>query len=106
MSAFQMIFITCWFCIKLNFISLVNPLCEHAYSEPSQTSGTELSACIARAGGLFLLEAAPRMIEWVLNTTQILLKLLSLSNICEEAYPEASQMFGMDVSARVVGLSL
>ena len=46
MSALQKIFATCWFCIKLNFISLVNPPCEEAYSEPSQTSGMELSACI------------------------------------------------------------
>ena len=60
----------------------------------------------ALARGLFLLEAAPRMIEWVLNTPLILLKLLSLCTICEEAYSEPSQTFGMDVSARVVGLSL
>ena len=46
MSALQKIFATCWFCIKLNFISLVNPPYEEAYSEPSQTSGMELSACI------------------------------------------------------------
>ena len=46
MSALQNIVATCWFCIKLNFISLVNPPCEEAYSEPSQTSGMELSACI------------------------------------------------------------
>ena len=45
MSALQKIFGACWFCIKLNFISLVNPPCEEAYSEPSQTSGMELSAC-------------------------------------------------------------
>ena len=38
--------------------------------------------------------------------TQILLNLLSLSTICEEAYSEPSQAFEMDVSARVVGLSL
>ena len=58
------------------------------------------------AHGLSLLEAAPRMFEWVLNTPLIPLKLLSLSTICEEAYSEPSQTFGMDVSARVVGLSL
>ena len=92
MSALQKIFATCWFCIKLNFISLVNPPCEKAYSE--------------EARGLFLLEAAPRMFEWVLNTPLILLKLLSLSTICEETYSELSQTFEMDVSARVVGLSL
>ena len=46
------------------------------------------------------------MFEWVLNTPLIPLKLLSLSTICEEAYSEPSQTFGMDVSARVVGLSL
>ena len=45
-SALKKIFTTCWFCIKLNFISLVNPSCEKAYSEPSQTSGMDLSACI------------------------------------------------------------
>ena len=49
---------------------------------------------------------APRMIEWVLNMPLILLKLLSLSTICEEAHSEPSQAFGMDVPARVVGLSL
>ena len=54
----------------------------------------------------FLLEAARMMFEWVLNTPLILLKLLSLSTICEEAYSEPIQAFGMDVSARVVGLSL
>ena len=42
----QKIFGTCWFCIKLNLISLVNPPCEEAYSEPSHTSGMELFACI------------------------------------------------------------
>ena len=41
------------------------------------------------------------MFDWVLNTPLILLKLLSLSTICEEAYLEPSQAFGMDVSARV-----
>ena len=44
MSALQKIFATCWFSIKLN--SLVNPQCEEAYSEPSQISCLELSACI------------------------------------------------------------
>ena len=46
MPALQKIFATCWFCIKLNFISLDNPPCEEAYSEPSQTSWLELSARI------------------------------------------------------------
>ena len=41
------------------------------------------------------------MFDWVLNTPLILLKLLSLSTICEEAYLEPSQAFGMDVSAGV-----
>ena len=41
------------------------------------------------------------MFDWVLNTPLILLKLLSLSTICEKAYLEPSQAFGMDVSARV-----
>ena len=41
------------------------------------------------------------MFEWVLNTPLILLKLLSLSTICEEAYSEPSQAFGMDDSGRV-----
>ena len=58
------------------------------------------------ARGFFLLEAARMMFEWVLNTPLILLKLLSLSTICEEAYSEPSQAFGMSLSARVVGLSL
>ena len=58
MSALQKIFATCWFFIKSNFISLVNPPCESAR-------------------GLFLLEAAARMFVWVLNTPLILLKLLS-----------------------------
>ena len=35
----------------------------------------------------------------------ILLKPLSLSTICEEAYSEPRQAFGMDVSARVIGLT-
>ena len=86
MSALQKIFATCWFFIKSNFISLVNPPCESAR-------------------GLFLLEAAPRMFVWVLNTPLILLKLLSLSTIYEEAYSETSQAFGMDVFARVIGFS-
>ena len=46
MSALEKIFATCWFCIKFNFISLVNPPCEEAYSEPSQMSGMEL--CVLR----------------------------------------------------------
>ena len=45
----------------------------------------ELSAYLimVRARGLFLWEGAPRMFERVLNTPLILLKLLSLSTICE-----------------------
>ena len=46
MSVLQKIFATRWLYIKLHFISLVNPPCEEVYSEPSQTSGMELSACI------------------------------------------------------------
>ena len=46
MPALQEIFAICWFCLKVNFISLVNSPCEEAYSEPSQTSTVELSACI------------------------------------------------------------
>ena len=46
MSALQKIFAICWFCIKLSFIYSVNPPCEEAYSEPTQTSGMEVSACI------------------------------------------------------------
>ena len=46
MSALQKIFETCWFCIKVIFISLVNPPYEEAYSEPSQTTRVELSAYI------------------------------------------------------------
>ena len=33
MSALQKIFARCWFCIKLNFISLVNPPYEDACSD-------------------------------------------------------------------------
>ena len=32
MSALQKV-ATCWFCIKLNFISLINPTCKEAYSD-------------------------------------------------------------------------
>ena len=46
MPALQEIFATCWFCIKVIFISLVNPPYEEAYSEPSQASRMELSAYI------------------------------------------------------------
>ena len=46
MSALQEIFATCWFCLKVIFISLVNLSCEEAYSEPSQTSRMDLSAYI------------------------------------------------------------
>ena len=46
MPAFQKVFATCWFYIKSNFNSLVNPPCEEAYSEPSQTSAMEFSTCI------------------------------------------------------------
>ena len=46
MPALQEIFATCWFCIKVIFIYLVDPLYEEAYSEPSQTSRMQLSACI------------------------------------------------------------
>ena len=52
MSALQEIFAICWFCIKVNFISLVNPPCEKTYSERNQTSMVELSACIDN--GMFL----------------------------------------------------
>ena len=45
MPALQGIF-TCWFCTKVNFISLVNPPCEEAYSEPSQIPRMELSGCL------------------------------------------------------------
>ena len=41
----QDVFATCWFCTKVNFIALVNPPWEETYSEPSQTSKMELSAC-------------------------------------------------------------
>ena len=95
----QEIFLACWFCIKVNFISLVNPPCEEAYSEPSQTSTMELCAYIDNG-------ARRRVLEWVLNTPLILVKLLSLSTISEEAYSDPSHALRMDVSARIVGLSL
>ena len=44
--ALQNIFALCWFYVKLNFISLLNPPREEAFSEPRQTSAMELSACI------------------------------------------------------------
>ena len=46
MPALQEIFATCWFCIKVTFISLVNPPYEEAYSESSQSSRMEFSAYI------------------------------------------------------------
>ena len=46
MPALQEIFATCWFCIKVIFISLVNPPYEEAYSKPNQTSRMELFAYI------------------------------------------------------------
>ena len=46
MPALQEISTKRWFCIKLNFISLVNPPCEEAYSQPSQPSRMELYAYI------------------------------------------------------------
>ena len=49
MPVLQKIFATCWFCVKLNFIFLVNPPCEEAYSEPTQTCRMELSARIDNA---------------------------------------------------------
>ena len=55
MPALQEIFATCWFCIKVNFISSVNPLCEETYSEPSQTSKMELSACIDKGVGPWII---------------------------------------------------
>ena len=57
------------------------------------------------ARGIFLWEAAPKMFELVLNTPLILLKILSLYTICEGVYSNPSQAFGMDVSARIVGLA-
>ena len=44
MPALQEIFATCWFCIEVIFISLVNPPYEEACSEPNHTSRMELSA--------------------------------------------------------------
>ena len=46
MPALQEIFAICWFCLKINFISLVNPPNEEAYSNPSMTARTELSVYI------------------------------------------------------------
>ena len=84
----------------------------HHVKRPSQSLVRHLWWNVLRvlitawARGLFLLEAAPRMFERVLNTPLIFLKLLSLSTIYEEAYSEPSQAFGMDLSARVIGLGL
>ena len=55
MSALQEIFATWWFCIKVNFISLVNLPCEETYSEPIQTSRMELSACIDNGGSPWII---------------------------------------------------
>ena len=44
MLALQEIYATYWFCLKVTFLSIVNPPCEQAYSEPIQTSRMELSA--------------------------------------------------------------
>ena len=46
MPALQETFATCWFCIKVTFIYLVNPPYEEAYSEPSQASSIEISSYI------------------------------------------------------------
>ena len=45
LSDLQEILATCCFYIKVHFISLVNPPCEEVYSERSQASRTECSAC-------------------------------------------------------------
>ena len=44
MLALQEIFAISGFCIKVSFISLVDPPYEEVYSEPSQASRIELSA--------------------------------------------------------------
>ena len=49
LSALQEIFATCWFCLKVIFISLVNPPCEEAYSEPNQTSKMDLPTYIGNS---------------------------------------------------------
>ena len=46
MQVLQEMFATFWFCLIVNFISLVNPPCVEAYSELSQKSRMELSAYI------------------------------------------------------------
>ena len=106
MPALQEIFATCWFCIIIIFISLVNPPYEEAYSELSQTSRIELSAYIDIGMRSFLWEAAPKMFECILNMPLILLKLLSLSTICEGVYSNPSQAFGMGVPVRIICLTL
>ena len=58
----------------------------------------------AWARGLFVWEAAPRMFEWVVNASLILLELYSLSTTYEEAYSEPSQEFVMDVCLKLVDL--
>ena len=56
MPASQEIFETLWFSlkVKVNFISLFNPSCAEAYSEPSTTSRMELSAYVDNGGKLHL----------------------------------------------------
>ena len=46
MPALQEIFASCWFYLKVNFLSLVNPTGEVVCSEHTQTSRLELSAYI------------------------------------------------------------
>ena len=43
MPALQIMFATCWFCLKVNFLSLVNPPCSEFYSEHTQTPRMVLS---------------------------------------------------------------
>ena len=83
-----------WTCNKVNFHRNFHHVKKSIQSLVRQ--GASLLILItAWVRGLFFWVAAPRMFEWVLNTPLILLRLLSLSTICEEVYPDTSQVFAM-----------
>ena len=101
------------FCLFLNhflieFRKSLSYLCPSRLSLTSSSLSEKSTTIIISISATIIVMAtiSITMFEWVLNTPLIPFKLLSLSTICEEAYLEPSQTFGMDVSARVVGLSL
>ena len=55
LSALEEIFATCWFCLKVIFIFLFNPLYEEAYSESNQTSRTDLSTYIGNSASPWII---------------------------------------------------